>query len=145
MVGDDHQIADAERSIDTAGSVGDEQHADTQLLHDAHGKSDLLHGIPLVEMEPALHGDDAPPLEQAENHPPLVPLDRGDGETGNLLVIERKPSVDLLGEIPESGTQNNPCLGLEPGSLLPNPSGCLFNFLEHLLLTFGENPLPNPL
>ena len=121
------------------------KHADTQLLHDAHGKGDLLHGITLVKMEPALHGDDAPPLEQAENHPPLVSLDRRDGKTGNLLVIERKPSVDLLGEIPEPGTQNNPCLGLETGSLLPDPSGCLFNFLEHLLLTFGENPLPNPL
>ncbi len=85
MVGDDHQIADAERSIDTAGSVGDEQHADTQLLHDAHGKSDLLHGIPLVEMEPALHGDDAPPSSKPKIIRPLCPSTVETGKPGICL------------------------------------------------------------
>ena len=49
----------------------------------------------------------------------LVALDRRNGESGNVLVFDDEPGVDLIGEIAQSGSEYDPHFGREilgPGS-----------------------------
>ena len=70
-------------------------------------------------MEAALHGDDPAAFDLSEDHAALVALDRRNGESGNVLVFDDEPGVDLIGEIAQSGSEYNPHFGREilgPGS-----------------------------
>ena len=68
-------------------------------------------------------------LDRSEDHPALVALDRRNGESGNVLVFDDEPGVDLIGEIAQSGSEYDPHFGREilgPGS---DESGGFLNFL----------------
>ena len=129
MVGDDHQVAHAERGVDASRSVRDKEVADAQQLHHPHGEGHLLHAVALVVVEAALHGHHAMTLDQAENKPSLVALDRRDGEIGNVVVVDGVFRLNLVGEIAQTGSENDAHFGAERlGRLLQE--GCrLFNFL----------------
>ena len=80
-------------------------------------------------MEAALHGDDPAAFDLSEDHAALVALDRRNGESGNVLVFDDEPGVDLIGEIAQSGSEYDPHFGrkiLGPGS---DESGGFLNFL----------------
>ena len=65
----------------------------------------------------------------SEDHAALVALDRRNGESGNVLVFDDEPGVDLIGEIAQSGSEYDPHFGREilgPGS---DESGGFLNFL----------------
>ena len=55
MIGDDHQVANLELGVHASCCVGNKEGLDAQLVHDAHGEGDLLHGVTLVEVETTLH------------------------------------------------------------------------------------------
>ena len=88
MVGDDHQVADLELRVHAAGSIGDEERLDAQLVHDTHREGDLLHRVALIEVEAALHGHDVHPAELSEDELAAMSLDCRDGEVGYLLIRE---------------------------------------------------------
>ena len=129
MVGDDHQVARTERRIDAARSVRHEQAADSQLFEHPHGEGHLLHGVALVVVEPALHGHDAAAVDPAENQAPLVPLDRRNGEIGNILVLDRVLHLDIVGEIAQTRTENDPHLGGKLPDLRTDECGGLKNLI----------------
>ena len=129
VVGDDHQVAHAERRVDAARSVRHKEVFDADLLHHAHREGHLLHRVALVVVEAALHGDDPAAFDLSEDHAALVALDRRNGESGNVLVFDDEPGVDLIGEIAQSGSEYDPHFGREilgPGS---DESGGFLNFL----------------
>ena len=129
MVGDDHQIAHAERGVDAPRGVRHEEVSDAQLLHHTHGEGHLLHRITLVVVEAALHGHDPAALDRSEDHPALVALDRRDGEPGYLLVFDGELRVDPVGEIAQPGAEHDADFGREIPGLGLNESGRLLNFL----------------
>ena len=129
MVGDDHQVAHAERGIDPARSVRHEEVFDAQLLHDAHRESHLLHRVALVVVEAPLHGHDLAALDRAEDHTPLVPLDGRNGETRDIFVFDGECSVDLIGETAQAGAEDDAHLRGERTRGGVDKSRCFFNFL----------------
>ena len=66
VVGDNHQVANLEGRVHTAGGIRHEEGLDAQFVHDAHGEGDFLHGVALVVVEAALHGQDVYPAKFAE-------------------------------------------------------------------------------
>ena len=86
VVGDNHEVANLELRVHTSGGIADEEGLDAQLVHDANREGYLAHGVPLIEVEAALHSDDVLASEFAENEFPAVTFDRGDGEVWNVGV-----------------------------------------------------------
>jgi len=80
-------------------------------------------------MEPALHGHDAAAVDPAENQAPLVPLDRRNGEIGNILVFDRILHLDIVGEIAQTRTENDPHLGGKLPDLRTDECGGLKNLI----------------
>ena len=125
----DHQVANAERGVDAARSVRYEKVFDAELPHDAHRERHLLHAVAFVIVETALHGDDPAALDQTENHAALVAFDRRNGESGNVLVFDDEPCVDLIGEIAQPGAEYDPHFGREILGPALDESGGFLNFL----------------
>ena len=65
----------------------------------------------------------------AENQTSLVPLDRRDGEAGNVLVIERMARLDPVGEIAQPRAEHDAHLGREISGRGPDERGGFLNFL----------------
>jgi len=80
-------------------------------------------------VKPALHGHHAAAFDQPEEQPALVALDRRDGEVGNLLVVDGVPDLDMVGEIAQTGAENDPRFGGEPPDLLAEKGGGLKNLI----------------
>ena len=129
VVGDDHQIAYPKRRIHAAAGVRYEQVADPEQLEHPHGERHLLHGVTFVIVEPPLHGHYAAPFEQTENQFSLMSLDRRNGKIGNLLIVDRIFLIDTVGEIAQSGTENNAYFRLEVFDACLNEGRSLFNSL----------------
>ena len=129
MVGDDHQVARAERGVDAARGVRYEQEADAQLLHDTDREGHLLHRVALIIVEPPLHGHDAAAFDLAENQPSAMPLDGRDGESGNILVVDGVTGRDPVGEASEAGAEHDTHLGGVIVRGLAQEGSGLFNFL----------------
>ena len=86
MVGDDHQVADAECGVHTASGVADEKRLDAQFVHHTDRECHLLHRVSLVEVEAALHSQDIHTTEFAEDQFAAVALDGGYGKVRNLRI-----------------------------------------------------------
>ncbi len=67
MVGDNHEVANLEGRVHAAGSVGDEEGLDAQLVHHSDGEGHLLHVIAFVVMEASLHSQNVHASEFAED------------------------------------------------------------------------------
>ena len=129
MVGDDHQVADAERGVDAARSVRYKEVFDAELPHDAHRERHLLHAVAFVIVETALHGHDPAALDHAENHTAFVSFDRGDGESRNILVFDGEARLDLIGEAAQTGAEDDAHFGSERVGGGVDESRRFFNFL----------------
>ena len=75
VVGDDHQVADAEHGVHTARCVRHEERVDAQFVHDTNRERHVLHAVALVEVEAAFHGHDILLAEFAENEFSTVSFD----------------------------------------------------------------------
>ena len=76
MIGENHQVADLELRVHATGGVADEECLDAQFIHHPDGEGHFLHRITLVEVEPALHGEDVHATELTEDQLAAVPFNR---------------------------------------------------------------------
>ena len=72
--------------VHAAGCVGDKERFYAQLLHYPHGVGNLLHGVALVVVKAALHGNYLAVAEAALDQLAAVPFDGRQGEVRNLGV-----------------------------------------------------------
>ena len=86
MVGDNHQVADAECGVHTASGIADKECLDTQFVHHTDRERHFFHRVSLVEMEAALHGQNVDATEFAEDQFAAVALDGGYREVRNLRI-----------------------------------------------------------
>ncbi len=86
MVGDDHQVADLELRVHAACRIRYIECRNAQLVHHAHREGDLLHGVALIEVEASLHGENLHAAQLAEDEFAAMPLNRRDGEVGDLRI-----------------------------------------------------------
>ena len=84
MVGDNHQVTDAECRVHATCSITDEKRLDAQLIHHPDGERHFFHRITLIEVEAPLHGKDVYATEFAEDEFTAMALNGGYGEVGNI-------------------------------------------------------------
>ena len=129
MVGNDHQVARAERGVDTARSIRHEKVLDAEQCHHTHREGYLRHVVALIVVETPLHCHHLTTLDRTENHATLVSLDRRYGETRNRGVVQNRFGLNLIAKITQSGTENDTHFGGKATRRFTNPRGCFFNFL----------------
>ena len=86
MVGNDHDVADAELGVHATCGIADEERLDAQFVHHADGERDFLHGVAFVEVETSLHGHDVLVAKPSEDELAGMSLDGADGEVGDFVV-----------------------------------------------------------
>ena len=112
MVGDDHQVTDLKRGVGAATGVGDEEGLDAQLAHHADGVGDLFHRVTFVVVEAALHGHDLFVAQLAEDELATVAFNGGDGEVGDILVVDFILLGNFAGQATESGAEDDGRFGM---------------------------------
>lgn len=120
LVGDEHQVPGLEVPVHPAGGVGDQEGLAAQQAEDPDGVADLLVGVALVVVDPALHHCHRLAGQGAEDQLPLVSrggggLKVGDGGVGDGDgVLHQVPQVAQAGaqdqghpgpEVPQLGQQ----------------------------------------
>ena len=75
VVGDNHKVAHVKSGVGTSSSIADEERLDAQFVHDANGERYFLHGVALIEVEAALHGQDVNAAQLAEDELAAVSFD----------------------------------------------------------------------
>ena len=88
VVGDNHQVANLEGGVHTAGGIRYEERFDAQFVHYTDREGHLLHGVALIIVEAALHGQDVHSAELAEDELSLMSLNGGHREIGYLTIRE---------------------------------------------------------
>ena len=86
VVGDDHQIADAEVRAHAAGRVRHEERLDAQLVHHALREGDLPHRPSFVVVEATLHGHDVLASELSEDELSAMSLNGRHREVGYVTI-----------------------------------------------------------
>ena len=67
MILDKHEIAHVKAGVNATGGVRHHKLRDTQPMHEADGKRDLLGRVSLVGMQPSLHADDRATSDRADD------------------------------------------------------------------------------
>ena len=111
VVGDQHEIADTEAAVDAAAGVGDQQGRNAQQPRHPHRIGRLLGGIALIAMEPALHGQYLRAAKPAADKAAPVVGRGGDGKMRQLAVGHGDGVLQLVGEIPQPGAEDEQRLG----------------------------------
>ena len=86
MVGNHHQVTNLEARIHATGSIRDEEGLDTQFVHYTYGEGNLLHRIPLVEVETAFHSHDIHTAKLTEDKLAAMTFYRRNGEVGYFTI-----------------------------------------------------------
>ena len=129
VVLDEHEVADAVRRVDAARSVSDNEPLGAELVHHVNREGDLLRGVALVGMQPALHADDVFAFELAEHEASLVTLgSRGDHE-GDIGVRDHRDFINGGGKLSHAASENDGDLRFEAGGMLFNRARCLGDVL----------------
>ena len=118
VVGDEHQVARVPQRVHAAAGVRDDEDARAESPQHAHGERDLLEGVALVAVEPALHRDHAPAGEGPEQELAGVTLDGREGKPRDLLVGDARRDRELAGEAAQAGAEDDRDVGNE---LRPRP------------------------
>ena len=130
VVSDEHEVAHLEVRVHAAGCVGDKERFYAQLLHHPHGVGNLLHGVALVVVKAALHGNYLAVAEAALDQLAAVPFDGRQGEVRNLGVGKFLTVGNVSGQFAQPGSQNDGDGGY--CSELPGYVGSgLFYLFEH--------------
>jgi len=98
--------------------MGDEQMPNAQKFQYPQRKSDLLHRIALVVMKTPGHSHDRLASQNAKDQFTFMTLDGGNGEVGNIGVVKFGDCFDIVGQVTQTGAQNNADTWLEISSLL---------------------------
>ena len=122
MVGDDHNIADDEILVHTAGSIADEESFDTKFTHHTHRESDLLHVVTFIIVETPLHSHDILAAKVTEDEFTGVTLNGRNGEIGDVMIIESALDIDMVNEFTEACAKDDSDFG-EIAHLLTDESG----------------------
>ena len=107
MVRDEDEIPGRPERMHAAGDVGDDQRLRAQRAQHAHRKRDLLQRVALIAMKAALHHRHRRTTERAEQQAARMRLHGRPGEAGNLGVRDRDVGLQLVGQRPESGPEND--------------------------------------
>ena len=127
MVGDDHDVGDVEGGVEAAGGVGEDQFFDAELAEHLDGEGEGLHGVSLIVVEAAAHDEDGDAVEGAEDEGTAVALHGGDGEVGDIFIIDFFFILDFLHEAAEAGAEHDGDFGAG-GDVLFDEQGAFFDF-----------------
>ena len=92
-------------------------------------ESGFPRGVPLIIMEPSVHGEDVLAAPVSDNECSRMSLDCGYGKMGDVLVGNLRPNVYLVHQIAQTASKNNGGLGVAVVQLLFKPKGCFLNVL----------------
>ena len=88
VVGDNHQIAHAERCVDTTRSIRHEEVLDTEQCHHTYRECHLAHSIALVVVETTLHSHNLATCNGSEDKATFVALNGRDRHIRNILILQ---------------------------------------------------------
>ena len=111
VVGDNHQIADAELRVHTACGVAHEERFHPQLIHHPHGESGFLHAVALVEVETALHRHHILIAQIAENQSTAMSFHGRNGEVRDFGIGDSNFHVDVFHQFSQSCAQDDGSFG----------------------------------
>ena len=94
-------------AVDAAGGVGQHHLFNAQQLEHIEGITDLLHGVALVEVEPALHGQHWGVSQLALQQGALVARHGGPGEAGDVGIGNLHGVGETGGQVPQAGAQHH--------------------------------------
>jgi len=107
VVRDQDQIAGRPQGVHATTRVGNQQNIGAQGAHDPHGESDLVESVPLITVEPPLHGHDSPSGQPTEQETPSVRFNGRCREAGNGIVRHGGLDLDDLGQAAQTGPQDD--------------------------------------
>ena len=107
VVGDNHQVSCPVGSIHAPCGIGDNELPYTGFVQYSYRESDFLHGIPFVEMETPLHGDDVFTVEPSDEQVAFVSFNGGHGEMRYLGVGDDVPHLDGSPQFSQTCSQDN--------------------------------------
>ena len=114
MVRDDHQGARPELGVHPARGVGEHHDPDAQLVEQEHGLHDEPRMVALVDVEAALEHHDGNTGEATQQEPAGVPGGRGCRPARELVEGDGDGVIEIVGEAPEPGAQDDPDIRDEP-------------------------------
>jgi hypothetical protein len=117
VIGHDHQRARAERGIQPAGRVGQDDDPRAEGVEEQDRLDDEPRVVALVQMEPALEHDHGPPAERAEEQPADVPGCGRRRPAGQIAERDGHRIVEVVGQAAQAGAQDDADLGDEIGVL----------------------------
>ena len=88
MVGDNHHVSDFEFGIHATSSIAHKKRLNAQFVHHSDWECHFAHVVALVEVKPALHGQDVLSTEFSEYEFPAMPFYRRNGEVRNRCIWE---------------------------------------------------------
>ena len=113
MVGDEHQVTGLELPVHAAGGVGDEHGVAAQQVEDADPVADLLIGVALIVVDPALHDGHVLAGQLAKDHLAFMAGGGGVLEVGNLAVGDDDGVLHQVPQVAQAGAQDHGHFGLE--------------------------------
>ena len=107
MVFDHHEVGLVVLRVHAAARIADDLDLAAQRLHDADRESDLLEGIPLVEVKAAFHRQDGLPAQASAQKSPCVRYHGGAREMRDIVIGNSFVRFDILRQPAQPGAQDN--------------------------------------
>ena len=107
VVGHKAQIADVVALVDGAGGIAGDERVHADAPHEPDRERDLLRGVALVAMQAALHADDLPAAEDADDEAPDMPGDGRAFHMRHLPIGDEEGVLDAIGDGPQSRTEGD--------------------------------------
>ena len=102
VVGDEHEVANAECGVHAARGVANEEVLDAQFVHDANGEGHLLHVVAFVVVKASLHGHHVLAAQTAEEELAAVSLHGAHGKVGNVAIGHGVHYFYFVGQMSQS-------------------------------------------
>ena len=102
VVGDNHDVSHMELGVGASCSIAYEEGVDSQFVHDADGKCDLLHAVTFVIVEASFHGHHILASQTAKDELATMSFYGGDREMGYLGIGDAEVFLDMLSQMTES-------------------------------------------
>ena len=141
MVRDQHHVPHLVRRVNTSRRVGHHQGLGPQLVHNVHGKGNLLSAVALVGVQTPLHADYGTAGKRSQDEAPGMPLHRGRNHVRHLSVGNHHRVLDAGGHLAHAASQDHRHLRLEArGKTLHRLHGLLHVFPGDDLLHDASDP-----
>ena len=109
MVCDDHEVADMESHVDTAGRIRHKEILDAEDLHHPDRKSHELHRIAFIIMEASLHGHDEFSAQLSCYEVALMTYCCRHRETWYLLIWNHYRIFYFIGKLSKTAAKHYAC------------------------------------